>query len=81
MHLAHAIHEDRALASQNHQDFKDLHDLIVEAGGHHAGILIVRRDNDPRRDLTSRGIVSALTKLIESGVVIRDQYHILNHWR
>jgi hypothetical protein len=41
----------------------------------------VRRDNDPRRDLTPRGIVHALTKLLAANVPIADQFIIVNHWR
>ena len=42
---------------------EDLHDLFVAAAGHHAGILIVRFDNDPRRNLTERGIATAISML------------------
>ena len=51
------------------------------AQGHHAGILIVRRDNDPHRDLKPRGMVRALRNLLAAGLTFPDQFHILNHWR
>ena len=53
--------------------FEDLHDLVIAAAGHHAGILIVRFDNDPRHNLTDRGIGTATTKLEASGVGTRDR--------
>jgi predicted nuclease of predicted toxin-antitoxin system len=81
IHLAHAVREDRALLTRNHDDFKSLHELIVEVHGHYPGLLIVRRDNDPTRDLKPAGIVRALRNLLTAGVPIRDQFHILNHWR
>ena len=55
--------------------------LVLLVAGHHPGILVVRRDNDPRRDLRPRGIVRALRNLSASGVSIPDQLHIVNHWR
>jgi hypothetical protein len=81
VHLAHAVREDRVLLSHNHDDFEHLHDLIRAAQGRYPGIFIVRRDNDPRRDLKPAGVVRAIRKLLASGVVIRDDMHILNHWR
>jgi hypothetical protein len=75
------VRDDRALLSRNHGDFKSLHDLIVAAHGHYSGLLIVRRDNDPTRDLKPAGIVRAIRNLQAAGVPIRDQLQILNHWR
>ena len=51
VHLAHAVRNDRVLLSHNHDDFEQLHDLILAVQGRYPGLLIVRRDNDPRRDL------------------------------
>jgi predicted nuclease of predicted toxin-antitoxin system len=81
VHLAHAIREDRVLLSRNYRDFENLHDLVLAAKGHHAGILVVRKDNNPRRDLTDHGIVRAIGKLLVAQVPIADQFIVLNHWR
>jgi hypothetical protein len=81
VHLRYAIREGRALLSGNHDDFAFLHDLILEAQGHHPGILVVRRDNNPRRDMTPRGIVVAIGKLLAANVSSSDQLIVLNHWR
>jgi hypothetical protein len=81
VHLKLAIREDRVLLSGNHDDFAFLHDLVLEARGHHPGILVVRRDNDPKRDLTPRGIVRAVGNLLSANFVMLDQLQILNHWR
>jgi hypothetical protein len=43
--------------------------------------LIVRRENDPTRDLTAKGIVAAVRKLEAAGVPIENEYVVLNHWR
>jgi hypothetical protein len=79
--LRHSINVRRPLLSANHRDFRDLHDLIQIAVGRHAGILIVRRDNDRRRDLTPRGIVTANSHLLAASVPIENEFIILNHWR
>ncbi|HYT95002.1 MAG TPA: DUF5615 family PIN-like protein [Gemmataceae bacterium] len=81
VHLTHAVGDTRVLLTKNYQDFEHLHNLIVVALGHHPGILVVRQDNDPKRDLTPGGIVRAIEKLEAAGVPIADSYHILNHWR
>jgi hypothetical protein len=81
VHLRHAIRQVRVFLSGNHDDFEQLHDLVLEARGHHAGILIVRRDNNPKRDLGPRGIVRALGNLIAANVTLDDQFLVLNHWR
>jgi hypothetical protein len=80
-HLTHAVREDRVLLSRNHDDFKSLHDLIVQVQGHYPGLFIVRRDNDARRDLKPAGIVRAIRNFLSASVPVRDQFTILNHWR
>jgi hypothetical protein len=79
--LTCAIHDQRVCLSRNYQDFEELHLLLCEARGHHFGILIVRRDNDPTRDLTPKGIVAAIRKLQAAGVPVDNEYIVLNHWR
>ncbi len=81
VHLAHAVGTGRILISHNHRDFENLHDLVVAVRGIHPGILVVRKDNNPKRDLTDRGIVRAIGKLMASGVPIAGQFYVLNHWR
>jgi Domain of unknown function (DUF5615) len=79
--LTCAIHEQRACLSRNYEDFEELHLLIAKAQGRHFGILIVRQENDPSRDLTPKGIVAALRKLEAAGVPVDNQYLVLNQWR
>ncbi len=79
--LACAIRENRVCLSRNYEDFEELHLLIAEAQGRHFGIVVVRRENDPTRDLTPKGIVAALRKLEAAGVPVDNEYIVLNHWR
>ncbi len=76
-----AITRTLPVMTRDSEDFADLHDLIAAAGGHHSGVLVVRFDNDPRHNLTDRGIASAIIKLESSGISLRDRIHILNQWR
>jgi hypothetical protein len=81
-HLAHAIRERRALLTRNADDFEDLHDLIVFAAtGHHAGIVVVLFDNNPRNNMNAGDIARAVRNLEKAGVAITDSYHELNHWQ
>src|SRR5262249_1972064 len=79
--LLHSIREDRVFLSRNYRDFENLHLLVLGSSGHHPGIMVVRRDDDPRRNLSPRDVVRAIRNLIAAGVPIADEYHIQNHWR
>src|SRR5262249_43915572 len=81
VHLTHTVKDNRVCITRNHDDFWILHNLIMQAHGHYPGIFVVRQDNDPSRDLTPKGIVSAIRKLQAAGVPILDEFIVLNHWR
>jgi hypothetical protein len=81
VHLRQAIREQAVFLSHNYEDFELLHELLIEGRGHHPGILVVRRDNDPSRDLKPPGIVRAIRNLENAGIDPADHYIILNHWR
>lgn len=79
--LTRAIGLSRVFVSQNHDDFRDLHLLAAAAGGRHPGILMIRQDNDPSRDMSPKGIVNAIGKLEASAFDVGNQFIILNQWR
>jgi hypothetical protein len=82
VHLAHAIQDQRAILTRNHWDFEPLHELVLFAArGHHERILVVRYDNNPRNNMSSRDVARAIRKLENAGVSIADAYHELNHWQ
>jgi predicted nuclease of predicted toxin-antitoxin system len=76
-----AIHENRVCLTGNYDDYEDLHLLVLESHGGHDGILVIRQENDPTRDLTPKGIVAAIRKLEAASVPIVNEYNVLNHWR
>ena len=79
--LTWAVAQDRPVLTRDHEDFADLHDLVMTVVGHHPGILVVRFDNDSRHNLTERAIATALENLESSGMAVADRIHVLNHWR
>jgi hypothetical protein len=80
-HLAFCAAQRTALITRDHDDFLDLHDLVRATGGRHAGILVVRADNNPARDMKDRDIIRALINLASAAIPIENEFHILNHWR
>ena len=81
LHLDHAIRAGLVLLTSDRRDFRDLHRLIGSASGKHSGILIVRYDNDPKKDMKPQHIVRALRRLEQSGTDLTSQLIVLNHWR
>jgi uncharacterized protein with PIN domain len=80
-HLTQAIRDKRVLLTRNYGDYEKLHLLIVEAGGHHSGILVERFDADPKHNLTPADIVRALRNVETAGISLTNQYYILNQWK
>lgn len=80
-HFAQAIAGDRALLTSNADDFKQLHELVLVSGGHHPGVLLVHKDNDPKRDMQPKAIVAALSNFVAQGVPVSDTVHVLNQYR
>ena len=69
VHFRYAAINGRAMVTGNHDDYENL------------GVLAVRKDNDPKRDLTYAGIVRALRNLLAANAPTADQCVVLNHWR
>src|SRR5665213_1020017 len=72
VHFRRAVLERRTILTRNYEDFEDLHNLIIDAGGGHPGVLIIRRDNPERRNMKPHDVVRALGKLKRVGVPIAD---------
>jgi predicted nuclease of predicted toxin-antitoxin system len=80
-HMIHAIRQSLVLMTRNHDDFLDLHEVVQVAQGTHHGILIIRFENDPTRDMTPHQIAVAISYLETAEVPLANQVYILNHWR
>jgi hypothetical protein len=81
VHLRRAIRESRTMLTHNNVDFRELHDLLIDAQGHHPGILVVCKENDRTRDMRPHDIVRAIANLLAAGMPTADQFITLNHWR
>jgi hypothetical protein len=79
--LTYAVREDRVCVTANYNDFKELHDLVLQCGGTHPGIFTLRSDNDRRRDMKPGQIVSAIKNLVTILSSVRDHVICLNEWR
>jgi hypothetical protein len=79
--LTFAIEDGRVSLTANYDDYDELDRLVEKSRGDHPGILVVRREKDPNRNLTPKGIVAAIRKLEAAGVPIANEYVVLNHWR
>ena len=81
VHLTRAICDGHVCLTKNYDDFWLLHNLLMQAKGDYPGIIVIRQENDPTRDLSAKGIVVAIRKLEMSGAPIGNEYIVLNHWR
>jgi hypothetical protein len=79
--LRHTIREGRVLLSRNHADFDELHQLILQAQGHHPGILVERFDDNPSHRMTPGEIVRAVRNIEAAGFPLADEYQVLNLWQ
>jgi hypothetical protein len=80
-HLTHTVQQHLVLLTRNHDDYEDLHLLIHATSGSHPGLLVVRSDNDPNRDMKDGDIARAIANLERAGVPVINEFHVLNHWR
>lgn len=80
-HLERALLAGLVLLTKDHDDFHDLHDLVGASGGHHSGLVVVRYENDAKRDMKVKHIVAAINKLDRAGLLLADQLVVLNQWR
>jgi hypothetical protein len=71
-HLLHAVRHGLVVLTRNHDDFEDLHLLIQATQGRHTGIVAIRFDNDPTRDMKDADIARAVRNLEQSGAPIAN---------
>jgi predicted nuclease of predicted toxin-antitoxin system len=79
--FSYALRLNRVLLTRNYDDFQLLHELILLSGGHHPGVLVVRRDDNPKHNLKPHHVVRALSNLAAANIPVRDELITLNHWR
>jgi predicted nuclease of predicted toxin-antitoxin system len=80
-HLGHAVRSLLAVLTADRDDFRELHDLVLDSGGSHPGILVIRFEDDPKKNMKPRHVAAAIARLERSGLPVRDQIVVLNQWR
>jgi len=80
-HLDYAARQGYVLLTFNGKDFQPLHQDWQVQGCSHAGIFLVYKDNDGRRDPTHVDLVRAIARLLASGRPMANECHVLNQWR
>jgi len=79
--LTYAVREDRVCITANYNDYEELHDLILQCGGSHPGVLTLRGDGNRRRDMRPGQIVKAIKNMESVLSSVRDHVICLNDWR
>src|SRR5688572_11020609 len=75
-HLTSATQRDSVVLTRDHEDFTDLHELVLAVGGRHPGILIIRSEKRRKARMTHPKIVSAIAKLEASGLPLVNHLHL-----
>ena len=80
-HLEYAANHRYVLLTKNPEDFVDLHHEWQAQELSHPGILLIYQDNIIGKDMTRNDIVRTIRNLLNSGIRIANEVHILNQWR
>ena len=80
-HLLRSVVEGRVFLSHNYKDFEPIHKLVIGCSGSHTGIVLIRRDNDPSKNMTPKGIVTAIAKVEQAYPDLTNELITLNDWR
>lgn len=75
--LAFSRSDGRVLVTRNARDFRALHDMDCN----HAGILVVFRGNDSRKNMSYVDIARAISSLEADGLEVAGQLVALNAWK
>jgi predicted nuclease of predicted toxin-antitoxin system len=70
--FAYGVRDSRVCFTRDYGDWEDLHDLVLAVQGHHPGILVLRQDNDPRRNLKPHEIVRAIRNIEAANYDLTD---------
>jgi hypothetical protein len=80
-HLRYAADHELVLLTANAKDFLALHEQWQQNRQEHSGMLLVYRENNPRRDMMFQEIARAVSRLDQAGIPLRNTYQNLNFWR
>ncbi len=81
VHLEFAIRNLLVMLTKDCDDFTELHQLVLTAGGEHPGILLAYYVNDANLDMKPKHIARAIANVEKSRIDLTNQLVILNQWR
>ena len=67
--------------TKNYKDFVPIHKVVLGCGGTHTGISVIRDEDDRRKNMTSKGIVTAIGKVEQAYPDLTNELVTLNDWR
>ena len=80
-HLLRCVQERRVFLTKNYKDFVPIHKLVLGCGGTHTGIIVIRDEDDRRKNMTFKGIVTAIGKVEQAYPDPTNELVTLNDWR
>jgi Domain of unknown function (DUF5615) len=80
-HLLRCVRDGRVFLTKNYLDFLPIHDLIVGCSGRHTGIIVIREEDDRRKNMTPKGIVSSIGRVEQAYSDLSNELITLNDWR
>lgn len=80
-HLLRSVTEGRVFVTHNYRDFEHLHNLVIGCSGSHTGVVLIRRDNDPQKNMTNKNIITAVGKVEQAYADLINELITLNDWR
>lgn len=80
-HLLRCVQEGRVFLTKNYTDFDPLHALLIGCAGTHTGIIVIRQEDDRRKNMTPKGIVTAIGKVEQACPDLTNELITLNDWR
>jgi hypothetical protein len=80
-HLLRCVNEGRVFLTKNYRDFVPIHGLVIGCTGTHTGIIVIRQEDDRRKNMTPEGIVTAVGKVEQAYPDLTNELVFLNDWR
>jgi hypothetical protein len=80
-HLLRSVREEREFLTKNYTDFDPLHALVIGCAGTHTGVIVIRQEDDRRKNMTPKGIVTAIAKVDQAYPDLTNELITLNDWR
>lgn len=76
-HFRYALEHGFIVVTKDADDFECLHRQYPD----HYGVLAVCEEAQRGKNMSGADIVRAIENIIQAGVPLEGQFHILNHWR